>query len=150
MGYIRGRKRGIFPELYGLLSIGVGIFIFYRMGGFYEYFARRFNGNIVYGLGMALTVITVVLILKLLGVFIDRFFDIRPHLGIAEVVAGFIGLLSGLLWISLFTKVFYLINLWGFRRWIADSLTYKFIMPIPEAIYSILGRILQLITPGGA
>lgn len=120
------------------------------MGGFYEYLARRFNGNIVHGLGMALTVITVVLILRLLGVFIDRLFDIGPHSVIVEIAAGFIGLLSGLLWVGLFTKVLYFLNLWGFRQWIAESLTYKFIMPMPEAIYSVLGRILQLIIPGGA
>jgi hypothetical protein len=150
LGYIRARKRGIFPAFYGLLSIGAGIFIYYRMGGFYEYLARRFNGNIVHGLGMALTVITVVLILRLLGVFIDRLFDIEPHSVIAEIAAGFIGLLSGLLWVGLFTKVLYFLNLWGFRQWIAESPTYKFIMPMPEAIYSVLGRILQLITPGGA
>ncbi len=124
--------------------------MFYRLGNFYDYLAQRFNSNIVYGLGMVVTVVVVVLILKLLGVFIERFLDIRPHLGIAEVVAGLIGLFSGLLWMGVFTRVFYYLNLWGFRRWIVDSVTYKFIMPMPNAVYGILGKVLQLITPGGA
>ena len=124
--------------------------MFYRLGNFYEYLAQRFNNNIVYSLGMLSTVVVVVLILKLLGVFIDRFLDIRPHLGIAEIVAGLIGILSGLLWTGVFTRVFYYLNLGGFRHWIGGSVTHKFIMPIPNAVYGMLGKVLQLITPGGA
>ncbi len=149
IGYIRGRKKGIFPALYSLLSVGVGVFMFYRLGNFYEYLAQRFNANIVYGLGMISTVVVVVLVFKLLGVFIDRFFDIRPNLGITEIIAGLIGLLSGLLWMGIFTRVFYYFNLWGFRRWITDSVTYEFILPIPNAVYSVIAKALQLITPGG-
>ncbi|MDP8216113.1 MAG: CvpA family protein [Candidatus Kaelpia imicola] len=150
VGYIRGRKKGIFPALYSFLSIGVGVFMFYRLGNFYEYLAQRFNTNIVYGLGMVSTVIVVVLVFRLLGIFIDRFFDIRPNLGITEIIAGLIGLSSGLLWMGIFTRVFYYLNLWGFRRWVGGSVTYRFILPIPNAVYGVIAKVLQLITPGGA
>ncbi|MDP8252962.1 MAG: CvpA family protein [Candidatus Kaelpia aquatica] len=149
IGYIRGRKKGILPALFAFLSVGVGVFMFYRLGNFYEYLAQRFNTNIVHGLGMVATVVVVVLVFRLLGIFIDKFFDIRPNLGITEIVAGLIGLLSGLLWTGVFTRAFYYLNLWGFRRWVADSVTYKFILPIPNAVYGVIAKVLQLITPGG-
>ena len=132
------------------MAVLAGIFVFYRLSRFFDLIAGKSSHNMAYGLGFASVVLLVVLISRLALVFIHNFLDLKPKAGIYEVVAGVMGFLYGLLWISVLSKSFYYLNFWRAREVIAGSFTYKFILPVSGRIYESIIGILKIITPGGA
>ncbi|MDD5613623.1 MAG: CvpA family protein [Candidatus Omnitrophica bacterium] len=150
IGYIRGRSKGIFLTLYKILAVLAGIFVFYRLGRFFELIAGKSSHSLAYGLGFVSVILIVVLISRLALVFMHNFLDAKPNTGIYEMIAGAIGFLYGLIWVSVLSKSLCYLNFWGIREAIAGSFTYKFILPVSGRIYESIVGILRIITPGGA
>lgn len=141
LGYWRGKKRGVFLSLYKVITLLVGVFMFYRFSYIFKGLSQRLNSSFVYGIALLVVVLAVLLIFKIFWFLIYRFIDLRPALGISEVVAGIIGAFYGLLWAGIILRALYYGELEAIKNIVGDTLSARFILPLPLFSYKVITKL---------
>jgi len=123
--------------------------MFYRFHKIFQLLAEKWRPNLVYSLGLAGTVLAAILVSRFFWFFIHRFIDMRPTFGIYEIIAGIVGLLNGVLWMGIILKALNYADIEAAKNVISNTISTRFIMPVPLGIYEGITKILQTIAPGG-
>lgn len=116
--------------------------MFYRFYGLFKPLAEKWSPRINAVL-LVLTVLIVLVVFRLMWIFIYRFIDLKPDLGIKELIAGLIGMIYGLMWMGVILKSLQYFGYQPVMNIIQGTFSERYIMPLPIMVYK------AVITVGG-
>ncbi len=123
--------------------------MFYRFYGIFKPLAEKWAGNKIYGFGLLSIILLVLIIFRLIWIFLYRFIDLKPDIGIKEIIAGLIGAFYALLWMGAILKALQYFGSKPVLNIIEGTFSAHYIMPLPHMVYKTMVTVGGKIFTGG-
>ncbi len=123
--------------------------MFYRFNEVFKSLAEKWVGNKVYAIGLLSIILLVLIIFRLVWIFLYRFIDLKPDIGIKEIIAGLIGAFYALLWMGAILKALQYFGSKPVLNIIEGTFSAHYIMPLPLMVYKVIVTVGGKIFTGG-
>lgn len=148
VGYWRSKEKGIILSLYKVVGMCGGIFMFYEVGRHLKPIGEKWAMEKVYAVGMLVSVLLVLLVFRVLWIFLAKFLPSESGIGWRGNVAGLIGAVYGLLWMSILLKSVTYLNVPAIINVYRRTFSARYLLPLPFKIYkgidSVIDRLLNI------
>lgn len=123
--------------------------MFYRLYAIFRPLAEKWGGNKVYAFGLLSVIFLVLIVFRLLWIFLYRFIDLEPDIGIKEIIAGLIGVFYALLWMGAILKALQYLGSKPILNIIEGTLSARYLLPLPLMVYKVIVTVGRKIFTGG-
>jgi hypothetical protein len=123
--------------------------MFYRFYGLFKPIAEKWPLNKINAVLLLATVLIVLMAFRVIWIFIYRFIDLKPDIGIKEMIAGLIGMIYGVMWMGVILKSLQYFGYQPVMDIIQGTFSERYIMPLPIIIYKVVVTMGGKIFSGG-
>jgi hypothetical protein len=111
------------------------MFVFYKIGRYLKPLGEKWAIEKVYAIGILVSVLFALLVFRILWVFLAKFLPSESGIGWREKVAGLIGAVYGLLWMSVLLRSVTYLNIPAIINVYRRTISAKYLLPLPFKIY---------------